>query len=106
MHGHSWKVAVTVSSRNLQVSGPATGMVMDFGSLKAIVNPLIEQLDHRVLNDIEGLENPTSEVLAAWLFDRIANGMSRALHPCLLTAVRVDETCTSACAFVWKEARS
>jgi len=89
LHGHSFRVEV-------QVRGPldpVLGWVMDYGAIKAAVSPLIEQLDHRYLNDIEGLENPTSEVLAVWLWQRVA--------PLLpgLSAIIVRETCTSACTY-------
>jgi 6-pyruvoyltetrahydropterin/6-carboxytetrahydropterin synthase len=60
LHGHSYHVTV-------HVKGPIDdelGWVMDFGDLKAAVKPVLDRLDHYYLNDIEGLENPTSEVLA------------------------------------------
>ena len=45
---------------------------MDFADLKAAVQPTIDALDHRLLNEVEGLENPTSEVIARWIWDRVA----------------------------------
>lgn len=66
LHGHNYRVEVSIS-------GPldGRGFVMDYAELDAAVQPLIDSLDHRFLNEIEGLENPTSEILAGWLKDRI-----------------------------------
>ena len=89
LHGHSFRVAVHVEGP----LGEDTGWVMDFGDLKAAFAPLRECLDHRYLNEIAGLENPTSEVLAQWIWDR--------LQPTLpgLSQVVVRETCTSGCVY-------
>lgn len=90
LHGHSFKVEV-------HVAGPlheTLGWVMDFADLKAAVKPVIARLDHRYLNDIPGLENPTSEVIACWLW--------RELKPVLpaLSRIVVKETCTSGCVYM------
>jgi 6-pyruvoyltetrahydropterin/6-carboxytetrahydropterin synthase len=66
LHGHNYRVEVSVSGEL-----DARGFVMDYAELDAVVQPLINSLDHRFLNDIPGLENPTSEVLALWLKQRI-----------------------------------
>ncbi|WP_030419645.1 6-carboxytetrahydropterin synthase QueD [Streptomyces sp. NRRL F-5065] len=89
LHGHSYKVIVHVEAP----VDPETGWVMDFGDLKKAFKPLEAQLDHYYLNDIEGLENPTSEVLARWIWER--------LKPTLpdLSALTVRETCTSGCTY-------
>ena len=50
---------------------PESGWIMDYGEIKKIFAPLYEQLDHNYLNDIQGLENPTSEVLAKWIWDQL-----------------------------------
>ena len=66
LHGHSFECEV-------YVRGPLQAeldWVLDFGDLKALVQPTIDLLDHRFLNEIEGLENPTSEVLARWIWRR------------------------------------
>jgi len=89
LHGHSFRVRVTVDGD----VGERTGWVMDFADLKAAVQPTIDELDHRLLNEIEGLENPTSEVLARWIWDRVAPGLPG------LAAVEVRETCTSGCTY-------
>jgi len=85
LHGHSFRIEVHVQGE----LDPALGWVMDFADLKAAFAPLFEQLDHRYLNDIEGLENPTSEMLARWIFQRLAPKLSG------LEKVMVHETCTS-----------
>jgi 6-pyruvoyltetrahydropterin/6-carboxytetrahydropterin synthase len=89
LHGHSFRVEVHVTGE----VGAESGWVMDFGDLKAAVRPLIERLDHRYLNEIEGLENPTSEVLARWLWDRLREALPG------LSRVVVRETCTSGCVY-------
>ncbi len=85
LHGHSFGIEIHVCGE----LDPVTGWVMDFTDIKAAFAPLFERLDHRYLNEIEGLENPTSEMLARWIFVR--------LEPCLpgLERVVVNETCTS-----------
>lgn len=89
MHGHSFHIEVHVSGP----VGDQTGWVMDFADLKAAFRPLFDQLDHRCLNDIEGLDNPTSENLARWIWRR--------LDPVLpgLSKVVVQETCNAGCEY-------
>ncbi|HSU16063.1 6-carboxytetrahydropterin synthase QueD [Longimicrobium sp.] len=89
LHGHSFRVEVHVRGD----LDPRLGWVMDFADVKAAVKPIIHQLDHYYLNEIEGLENPTSEVLARWLWTRI-----RPALPGLVRIV-VRETCTSGCTY-------
>jgi len=89
LHGHSFRVEVHVTGD----VDPATGWIMDFGDIKDAFKPLHRQLDHNYLNEIPGLENPTSENLAAWIWDR--------LRPQLpgLARILVRETCTSGCVY-------
>lgn len=87
MHGHSFRFEVHVGGP----VGEVSGWVMDFADMKIAVKPLVEQLDHYVLNDIEGLENPTSENLASWLWQRLAPRLPG------MTKIVVRETCTSGC---------
>lgn len=89
IHGHSFKVRVAVT-------GPVedhAGWVMDFADIKAAFKPLYEQLDHHYLNEIHGLENPTSEILATWIWKRLESRLPG------LCKVVVQETCTSGCVF-------
>ena len=67
LHGHSYAVRVSVIGH----IEPATGWVIDYGAITAAMDPLRAQLDHRCLNDISGLENPTSENLAMWLWQHL-----------------------------------
>jgi 6-pyruvoyltetrahydropterin/6-carboxytetrahydropterin synthase len=76
----------------IHVRGPEVdrlGWVMDFAELTAAFDPLYRQLDHHYLNDVPGLENPTSENLARWIWQRLQPALPQ------LSAVVVHETCTS-----------
>jgi 6-pyruvoyltetrahydropterin/6-carboxytetrahydropterin synthase len=89
LHGHSFRI-------ELHMTGPVneqTGWVMDFGEIKHAFQPLYERLDHHYLNEIDGLENPTSENLARWIWDRTKPELP------MLSAVVVRETCTSGCVY-------
>ena len=87
LHGHSFRVELHVSGE----PGQDTGWVMDFADIKAAFRPLYDQLDHHYLNDIDGLDNPTSENLAAWIWNR--------LDIAGLSQITVRETCTSGCIY-------
>jgi 6-pyruvoyl tetrahydropterin synthase/QueD family protein len=90
MHGHSFRVEVTVAGE----VDERMGWLVDFAEITAVVEPLImRELDHRTLNDVPGLENPTSERLCAWLWSRIAPR----LHG--LATITVHETCTARCTY-------
>ena len=66
LHGHNYRVTVVL------LGGlDARGFVKDFAEIDSVVEPLLRQLDHRLLNDVDGLENPTAEIIAAWFLDRI-----------------------------------
>jgi 6-pyruvoyltetrahydropterin/6-carboxytetrahydropterin synthase len=67
LHGHNYRVEIVK-----QGTPDARGFVQDFADLDAEIAPLIKTVDHRLLNDVPGLENPTAEVIAAWFFNRIA----------------------------------
>jgi 6-pyruvoyltetrahydropterin/6-carboxytetrahydropterin synthase len=88
LHGHSYRVQVHVQGD----VDPAAGWVMDFSEIKKAFQPLRDQLDHYYLNEVPGLENPTSEVLARWIWDRLIGQLP-------LSAVTVRETCTSGCVY-------
>jgi 6-pyruvoyltetrahydropterin/6-carboxytetrahydropterin synthase len=66
---------------------------MDFGDIKAAFAPIYAQLDHHYLNDIAGLENPTSENLAIWIWQQLKPELPQ------LSSVRIKETCTSGCIY-------
>jgi 6-pyruvoyltetrahydropterin/6-carboxytetrahydropterin synthase len=68
LHGHNYRVEVVVRGRL-----DRRGFVKDFAEIDAEVRPLLELVDHRLLNEVEGLENPTAEIIAAWFFERIAD---------------------------------
>ena len=89
LHGHSFRIELHVSGE----PDPQLGWVMDFADLKAAFQPVYEQLDHHYLNDIPGLENPTSERLAEWLWTQMKPRVP------LLSEVVVHETCTSGCRY-------
>jgi 6-pyruvoyltetrahydropterin/6-carboxytetrahydropterin synthase len=89
MHGHSYRVEVHVTGK----VDPHTGWVMDFGDIRAIVEPLLDELDHRVLNEIPGLENSTAELLAKYIWDRIAPSLEG------LQAVAVWESDAARCVY-------
>ncbi len=89
LHGHSFMV-------RLEATGEVDarrGWVIDFSELKALFMPILQVLDHYYLNDIPGLENPTSEVLATWIWKQLKPKSPE------LSAVRVKETCTSGCIY-------
>ena len=87
LHGHSFKV-------ELAVRGPVnekTGWFIDYGEIDELWQPIHDKLDHNYMNEVEGLENPTSELLARWIWERL-EGRLAGLH-----RVTVSETCTARC---------
>ena len=89
LHGHSFKVDIVVAGE----CDPKLGWLMDYADITRAFKPLWEKLDHRYLNDIPGLQNPTSEVIAAWIWQRLQPKLP------LLTEVVVAETCTARAVF-------
>lgn len=89
LHGHSFRVELAIEGP----VDPDTGWVMDFGELHQLWAPLHELLDHHFLNEVPGLENPTSEVLCRFIWQRIKPHLSP------LTRVTVFETCESRCEY-------
>jgi 6-pyruvoyltetrahydropterin/6-carboxytetrahydropterin synthase len=94
LHGHSFRARIFVSGP----LGDRTGWVVDFADIKDAFGPYYDQLDHHYLNEIEGLENPTSEVLARWIYER--------LKPQLGGVCRVElfETCTAGAVYAGEDA--
>ena len=89
LHGHSFRFDVVVEG----TVDPAKGYLIDYGDISRAAEPLVRRLDHYYLNEIEGLGNPTSEMIAKWIWDRLKPELSE------LTAVVVYETCTSSCEY-------
>ena len=89
LHGHSFKIELAVYGP----VNPDTGWLIDFGELDRLWQPLHDQLDHNYLNEIEGLENPTSENLARWLWQRMKPVVPE------LERVIVHETCDARCEY-------
>ena len=89
LHGHSFVVELSVAGE----PGDHSGWIMDFTDIKNAFQPIYGRLDHHYLNDVPGLENPTSENLARWIWNE--------LKPVLpaLSEVHVQETCTSGCRY-------
>lgn len=93
LHGHSFRAEIHVRGG----VDPKLGWVMDFADIKSAFQPFYDQLDHHYLNEVEGLENPTSENLARWIWDRLVP------HLPGLSRVVVRETCTSGCLYTGPE---
>jgi 6-pyruvoyltetrahydropterin/6-carboxytetrahydropterin synthase len=89
LHGHSYAVT-------LHVDAPVDeeyGWVIDFADIEEAFRPTLDRLDHHYLNEIDGLENPTTEILARWIWKEVA---PRLPH---LSQVAIAETCTSGCVY-------
>jgi 6-pyruvoyltetrahydropterin/6-carboxytetrahydropterin synthase len=89
LHGHSFRVKIYVEGD----VDPQSGWVIDFADIKRAFKPIYERLDHHYLNDIEGLENPTSEILARWIWKELKPALP------LLSQVEIQETCTAGCVY-------
>jgi 6-pyruvoyltetrahydropterin/6-carboxytetrahydropterin synthase len=89
LHGHSFKVEVVVEGE----CDPRLGWVMDYAEISKAFNPIWQQLDHNYLNEIEGLENPTSENVASWIWVLLKPKLP------LLKEIMVAETCTAQCIY-------
>jgi 6-pyruvoyltetrahydropterin/6-carboxytetrahydropterin synthase len=89
LHGHGYEVEVAVAGE----VDPSQGWYVDYNDIKRVVRPLVEQLDHVYLNEIQGLENPTSENVAAWLWQRVVPELPG------LAWIRISETRRSGCVF-------
>jgi 6-pyruvoyltetrahydropterin/6-carboxytetrahydropterin synthase len=89
LHGHSFRFEVVLEGE----VDERTGFLIDFGDVDTIVQPVVARLDHFFLNDVEGLENPTSEILSAWLWQKLRPELP------MLTAITVAETCDARCTY-------
>ncbi len=89
LHGHSFKVEVVVTGE----CDPQLGWVMDYADISEAFKPIWKQLDHFHLNEIGGLENPTSENIAVWIWNQLQPRLP------LLSAIEVAETCNARCVY-------
>ncbi|RME91299.1 MAG: 6-carboxytetrahydropterin synthase QueD [Candidatus Hydrogenedentota bacterium] len=89
LHGHRYHITVAIKGE----VDTLHGWVMDFGDVKKAVKPLIQKLDHNFLNAIPGLENPTAEVIAKYIFNALKKDLPN------LYSITVRETPTSRCVY-------
>ena len=89
LHGHSFQITIHVAGD----VDPHAGGVQDFADISAAFAPLRDRLDHRYLNEVPGLENPTSENIAAWIWNELSPTLP------MLSKIVVRETCTSGCSY-------
>jgi len=89
LHGHSFRVEVEIEGP----VDPSLGWVMDYADISALVKPIIAELDHYYLNEIPGLENPTSENIAVWIWERLKPRCAA------LGRITIAETCVSRCEY-------
>lgn len=89
IHGHSYMVTVVVEDE----VDPESGWVVDYAAIEAAVAPVVGALDHRLLNELPGLDNPTSESIAAWIWERVAPALP------ILVELRLHETHDTRCIY-------
>ena len=89
LHGHSFQVDIEVTGE----IDPKLGWLIDYAEIHEAFKPLLDLLDHFYLNDVDGLENPTSENLAVWIWERLKPELNS------LSRVTIHETCTSRCIY-------
>lgn len=92
MHGHTYRLVVYISGE----LDKELGWVMDFADVKKVIDPIINQVDHKLLNEIEGLENPTCEFIAIWLWNSIKPELPA------MTKIELHETPTSGVVYTGK----
>ncbi len=96
MHGHSFRGEIAIRGP----IDPVTGWLIDFADLKRVVDPIVARLDHYPLNDIEGLDNPTSEHVAVWLWKQLEPALPQ------LYRITIEETPTSRCHYYGPASRA
>jgi 6-pyruvoyltetrahydropterin/6-carboxytetrahydropterin synthase len=89
LHGHSFHLEVHLAGN----VDPHTGMLVDYGDIKAAFKPLEDRLDHHYLNEIPGLENPPSENLVRWIWEQLKPDLPE------LSRLVLRETCTVGCVY-------
>lgn len=92
LHGHTYRMTLYFDGK----IDEKLGWVMDFSDIKAVVDPIIGRIDHKLLNDIEGLENPTCELVAIWLWQKIKPEVPQ------LSKIKLYETPTSGVVYAGK----
>jgi len=85
MHGHTYRLRVWLKGK----PDAKLGWIIDFAELKKIVEPVVAELDHKCMNNVKGLENPTCELIAVWIWDNIKAQLPD------LTRIELHETPTS-----------
>jgi 6-pyruvoyltetrahydropterin/6-carboxytetrahydropterin synthase len=93
LHGHSFSVEIHIQGS----VNPHSGWVMDFADIAAACQPIIDQLDHKYLNDIDGLDNPTSENIAKWIWKHLRLALPQ------LSKIVVQESPESGCIYAGEE---
>jgi len=89
LHGHSFVVEIVIAGE----CDPKLGWLMDYADITEAFKPIWKRLDHFYLNEVPGLENPTRENIAAWIWRKLKPKLP------LLTEIVVAETCTARCAY-------
>ncbi len=87
LHGHSFKIVLTLRGG----LDPHIGWVIDYNDIQRLMQPLLSQIDHQELNKVPGLENPTSELIAKWIYDQLLPQLPQ------LVQVSVMETSLTEC---------
>lgn len=93
LHGHSFRVAIYVKGEVEAQSG----WIIDFADIKKAFQPIFKRLDHNYLNEVEGLENPTSENIARWIWKNLKPDLPQ------LSKIVLHETCTAGCVYQGEE---
>jgi 6-pyruvoyltetrahydropterin/6-carboxytetrahydropterin synthase len=93
LHGHSFSVEIHIQGS----VDPHSGWVMDFADIAAVCQPIVDQLDHKYLNDIDGLDNPTSENIAKWIWKHLRLALPQ------LSKIVVQESTESGCIYAGEE---
>lgn len=95
LHGHSWVGRVYIKGNTLIKDGSQQGMIIDYGEIKQYLQPLLDNfLDHYYLNETLGIASPTCELVAKWIYEKLATAELPGLY-----AVEIRETCTSGCIY-------